>query len=69
MNAGRYSGASVPLRGPLAGPVEGFDVWLFGRGYSLRTVDAQMRMVRDFSLWLDRRGVAVSGLDGGLVES
>lgn len=69
MNAGRYSGASVPVRGPLAGPVEGFDVWLSGRGYSVRTVDAQMRMVRDFSLWLDRRGVAVSGLDGGLVES
>lgn len=69
MNAGRYVGASVPVQGPLAGLVEGFDVWLFGRGYSVRTVDTQMRMVRDLSLWLDRRGLAVSALDGALVES
>ena len=66
---GYYVGGSVPVRGPLAEVAEGFAEALRERGYSARTVDTQMRMLRDLSGWLEDHGVALEALDDGVAES
>ena len=58
-----YVGKYVKVRGPLAGVAEGFTEVLWGRGYSPRTVDAHMRMLRDLSGWLEDRGIALAAVD------
>ncbi len=63
-----YVGQFVAVRGPLAGLAEGFAEVLWGRGYSPRTVDAQMRMVRDLSGWLEDRGRVLATIDDDIVE-
>lgn len=67
--SGYYVGRYVPMRGPLASQAEGFADGMWGRGYSARTVDAQMRMLRDMSGWLEDQGIALAVLDDEVVES
>ena len=55
-----YSGQFVVVRGPLAVQAEGFVAVLEGRGYSPRTIETQMRMLRDWSGWLEDRGVRLA---------
>ena len=64
-----YKGKYVQVRGPLAGLAEGFAEVLWERGYSARSVDSQMRMVRDFSGWLEDRDVPVDALDDVVVDA
>ncbi|MDA8313315.1 MAG: tyrosine-type recombinase/integrase [Actinomycetota bacterium] len=64
-----YVGQHVPVRGPLAGMAERFAEVLWGRGYSTRTVDSHMRMLRDLSGWLDDRGIALSAVDDEVIET
>ncbi|MHB1516955.1 MAG: tyrosine-type recombinase/integrase [Acidimicrobiales bacterium] len=64
-----YVGKYVPTRGPLAGVAEAFAEVLWDRDYSGRTVDTQMRMLRDLSAWLEDREFALSGLDDVVVET
>lgn len=63
-----YVGRFVAVHGPLAGPTEGFAESLWDRGYSARTVDTQMRMVRDLSRWLEDSGIALADLGDDVVE-
>lgn len=63
-----YVGKYVPVHGPLAPAAESFAEVLWGRGYSARTVDVQMRMLRDLSGWLDDHGIALAALDDEVVE-
>jgi len=49
----------VAVRGPLAPYAAGFEAVLVGRGYAARTIEAQMRMLRDLSGWLDDGGVVL----------
>lgn len=51
-----YVGQFVAVRGPLMELAEGFAELLERRGYSVRTVDGQMRMLRDLSGWLEDHG-------------
>jgi site-specific recombinase XerD len=67
--SGYYVGQYVPARGPLAELAESFAAVLWERGYSARTVDTQMRMLRDLSAWLEDGGIAVSALDADVVEA
>jgi integrase/recombinase XerD len=67
--SGYYVGKYVPVRGPLAEAAETFAQVLWGRGYSGRTVDSQMRMLRDLSGWLEDREIALSALDEDVVET
>lgn len=64
-----YVGQYVPVRGPLAGMVERFATVLWDRGYSTRTVDSHMRMLRDLSGWLEDRAIALSAVDDDVVET
>jgi len=64
-----YVGKYVPARGPLAQVTESFAEVLWERGYSTRTVDAQMRMLRDLSGWLEDGGIALPALDDDAVEA
>jgi len=64
-----YVGKYVKTRGPLAGAAEGFTEVLWGWGYSPRTVDAHMRMLRDLSGWLEDRGIALWAIDDEVVET
>lgn len=67
--SGYYVGQYVPVRGPLAGMAERFAEVLWDRGYSTRTVDCHMRMLRDLSAWLDDREIALSAVDNQVVET
>ena len=64
-----YVGQFVAVRGPLMELAEGFAELLERRGYSVRTVDGQMRMLRDLSGLLEDHGVALAGLDDDVVET
>lgn len=66
--SGYYVGKFVPVRGPLAPVAEGFAEVLWERGYSTRTIDGQMRMVRDLSRWLGDHGIGLAALDDDVVE-
>jgi len=55
----KYSGQFVAVRGPLAAYAEGFAAALEGRGYAPRTIETQLRMLRDLSGWLEDRGVVL----------
>lgn len=69
MVSGCYVGRLVPVRGPLAGVSVGFAEVLWGRDYSPRTVETQMRMLRDLSGWLEDRGISLVALDDDVVEA
>lgn len=66
--SGYYVGKFVPVRGPLARVAEGFAEVLWERGYSTRTIDGQMRMLRDLSGWLGDHGIGLAALDVVVVE-
>jgi len=66
--SGYYVGKYVPVRGPLAPVAEGFAELLWGRGYSARTIDGQMRMLRDLSGWLDDYAIGLAALDDDVAE-
>ena len=66
---GSYAGMFVVVRGPLAGLTAGFEELVWGLGYSARTVEAQLRMARDFSGWLEDHAVAMSGIDADVVDA
>ncbi|MGH9170875.1 MAG: tyrosine-type recombinase/integrase [Acidimicrobiales bacterium] len=55
-------GQFVLVRGPLAGFAVGFADVLKARGYSPRTIEAQLRMVRQLSSWLEDRGIGLVDL-------
>ena len=63
----KYSGEFVAVRGPLAVHAEGFVAVLERRGYSPRTIETQMRMLRDLSGWLEDRGVALEAAGSGVL--
>ena len=63
----KYSGEFVAVRGPLAVHVEGFVAVLEGRGYAPRTIETQLRMLRDLSGWLEDRGVALGAVGSGVL--
>jgi site-specific recombinase XerC len=67
--SGYYVGKNVAVSGPLAGVAEDFADVLWERGYSARTVDVQMRMLRDLSRWLGHAGIALAAFDDNLVDS
>ena len=58
----KYSGQFVAVRGPLGVHAEGFVAVLEGRGYAPRTIETQLRMLRDLSGWLDDRGVVLEAV-------
>jgi integrase/recombinase XerD len=64
-----YVGRCMAVRGPLRAVAEGFAEVLDERGYSPRTIETQMRMLRDLSEWLDDHGVALAGLADDVVEA
>lgn len=66
--SGCYVGQSVAVRGPLVEWAQGFVEVLWERGYSTRTVESQMRMLRDLSGWLVDQGVALAALDDHVVD-
>lgn len=66
--SGYYVGKFVPVRGPLAPVAEGFAEVLWERDYSTRTIDGQMRMLRDLSGWLGDHGIGLAALDDVVVE-
>lgn len=49
--------------GTLAGYLDGFAAWLWGRGYSRATGHPYLRSVSEFSRWLTRKGLDVGGID------
>ena len=53
----KFSGEFVAVRGPLAVHAEGFVAVLEGRGCAPRTIETQLRMLRDLSGWLEDRGI------------
>lgn len=55
----KYAGRFVAVRGPLMPHAEGFEAFLEGRGCAARTLETQMRMLRDLSGWLEDRGVVL----------
>lgn len=55
----KCSGEFVAVRGPLAVHAEGFVAVLERRGYAPRTMETQLRMLRDLSGWLEDRGIAL----------
>jgi site-specific recombinase XerD len=67
--SGYYVGKNVAVSGPLAGVAEDFADVLWEREYSPRTVDVQMRMLRDLSRWLGDAGIALAAFDDNLVDS
>lgn len=67
--SGCYSGQFVVVRGPLCELAEGFAELLWGRGYSPRTVETQMRMLRDLSAWLEHHDVGLAALDGAVISA
>jgi integrase/recombinase XerD len=67
--SGCYAGQFVAVQGPLCELAEGFVELLWGRGYSPRTVETQMRMVRDLSAWLERHDVGLAALDGAVIAA
>jgi integrase/recombinase XerD len=67
--SGYYAGQFVAVQGPLCELAEGFVEVLWVRGYSPRTVETQMRMVRDLSAWLERHDVGLAALDGAVIAA
>lgn len=67
--SGCYAGQLVPVQGPLCELAQGFVEVLWGRGYAPRTVETQMRMVRDLSAWLKRHDVGLAALDGVVIAA
>ena len=63
----KYSGQFVAVRGPLAVHAEGFAAVLEGCGYAPRTIETQLRMLRDLSGWLEDRGVALEATVPGVL--
>jgi integrase/recombinase XerD len=63
----KVRGSGVPVTGPLAGFVEGFLVDLSGLGYSPRSLEGQLRVVRHLSGWLAVEGLAAEDLTGRVV--
>src|SRR5216683_3335785 len=55
----REPGAGVP---ELAGYADGFVAWLGGLGYSPRTCEAQVALLRHLAGWLAQQGVPLAGL-------
>jgi len=62
----RVANAFVP--GPLAEFAGGFREWLLGQGYTPLTTVPQLQLMAHVSRWLDREGLAVSGLTGCCAE-
>jgi integrase/recombinase XerD len=58
------SASSEKLRaGILAPHLDGFAAWLWERGYSRATAQPHLRVVADFSRWLERRGFGIRDVD------
>ena len=55
--------------GPLGGFVEGFAAELEVRGYSWRSSEAQLGLMRHLSRWLQARGLTAANLDGELIDA
>ncbi len=55
--------------GPLGGFVEGFAAELTGLGYSWRSSEAQLGLMRHLSRWLQERGLTAGDLDGAVVDA
>ncbi len=55
--------------GPLGEFVEGFAAELAGRGYSSRSSEAQLGLMRHLSRWLEARGLGAGDLHGAVVEA
>src|ERR1051326_7914164 len=58
----------VHVTGPLTRHVEGFAVELRSLGYTELSLTNQLRLLADFSRWLERSDVALEDLDAKLVE-
>jgi integrase len=58
----------VRVTGPLTRHVEGFAAELRSLGYTELSLANQLRLVADFSSWLERAGVALRSIDVGVVE-
>ena len=55
--------------GPLGGFVEGFAAELEGQGYSWRSSEAQLGLMRHLSGWLGARGLTAGDLDGDVIDA
>ena len=55
----RY-GATTAASRSLASCLEGFDSWLANQGYAPGTRQAKLRLVGEFSHWLDERDLDLS---------
>ena len=53
--------------GPLGGVVEGFAAELEGQGYSWRSSEAQLGLMRHLSVWLGARGLTAADVDGDVI--
>ncbi len=62
-------GKALLVSGPLQGYAGGFLAWLTALGYSPRSLEAQLRLVRDLSAWLAGKGLQTSGLTDEVVSS
>ena len=56
--------AAAKLRsGALATRMDALAAWLWERGYSQLTAYPHLRVIAEFSRWLDRRGIAVGDIE------
>ena len=58
----RVANAIVP--GPLGQYAPGFREWLLAQGYAPLTTVTQLQLMAHVSRWLEKEGLAASGLDG-----
>jgi site-specific recombinase XerD len=62
-------GKTLLVSGPLEGYAAGFFTWLTALGYAPRSLEAQLRLVRDLSAWLAGKGLQASGLTDEVVSA
>jgi len=60
--------SNVEVSGPLEEFAEGFALELVGLGYSPRTIEAQLRLMKHLSEWLAALGLSVGGLTVSVVQ-
>jgi len=56
--------ANVVVPGPLGPYAPGFRQWLLAQGYAPLTTVTQLQLMAHVSRWLEKEGLAASGLDG-----
>jgi len=61
-NSSGCSGSGQRNRGPLVPHLPAFECLLRTRGYALKTTRQKVRLVRDFSAWLSRRGTNIEDI-------